>query len=270
MIDIPPPTVARAIGILRSGAMRADAFARAMWPERSADRTPGEQSRSGHALLREFGRVGYVQQVGDLWTLRTVGTADGLRDFPVPTADATAVGLGVGLPVPPADGLPVGQAYGPEDALPAGAPPGWRDQVASRQRLYRLVALATEPVPTVTHDRVLGDIEIRGVPLDPPLEEACSWVVLRGIRTNVYPIGRTEMLVGLSPIEAARALHVRWRQSGVPPVMLDDEAWFFADDGLIASPFDWKPVDVDEEEWLCGMEPVHEHIRRQRAEAGLA
>jgi hypothetical protein len=52
MLDIPAATVARAIDVLRAGPMRADEFARRMWPERSADRTPGQQSRVGHHSTR--------------------------------------------------------------------------------------------------------------------------------------------------------------------------------------------------------------------------
>jgi len=262
VLDIPAPTVARAIGILRTGPLTAARFAQRMWVERSAIRSPGQQSRSGHALLRQLAQVGYAQRIGDLWTLRVVGTADGLGDSAVPTADAAAVGLPLGLPV--ASGVETGESR------PVGAPVGWADRAAERQRLHRLVALATEPVPTVTHDAVLGDIEVRGVPLDLPLEQACAWVTLRGHRTNVYPVGETsEMLVGVTPVEAARALFLRWLQSGVPPELLNEEAWFFADDGLIESPVCWKPEGVDDEVWLCEMEPLDKQVRRQRAAAGL-
>jgi hypothetical protein len=137
-----------------------------------------------------------------------------------------------------------------------------------------LVALATEPVPTVTHDAVLGDIEIRGWPLDSLLQEACAWTVLNGHSTNIYPPGDSaDMLVALTPIEAARALHVMWQQTGRPPELLKEEAWFFADDGLIASPLRWMAAEyLDFDSWLCDMH-LHfgaEQIRRQRQRAGLA
>jgi hypothetical protein len=126
-------------------------------------------------------------------------------------------------------------------------------------------------VASVEHDAALGDVTIRGVPLDDALLQACAWVVLRGRSANVCPVGETnEMLVGLAPIEAARALFVRWQQSGVPPELLNDEAWLFADDGLIASPDCWRPENVDADIWLCEMEPIDQQIRRQRAAAGLA
>lgn len=200
--------------------------------------------------------------VGDLWTLRTVGTAVGLGD----SAVQTAVGLGVGLPVSPADGLPVS----PPVELPDGEP----DPQAERLRLQRLVALATEPVSTVTHDAVFGDIEIRGHALDDLLEEACAWVVLRGRSANIYPPGENaEMLVGLTPIEAARALYIRWMQSGIPPELFDEGSWIVADDGLIAGPWAWMPPEYDDfDVWLCDMHMYGgpEQIQRQRAAAGLA
>jgi hypothetical protein len=146
--------------------------------------------------------------------------------------------------------------------------------VVERQRLHRLVALATEPVPTVTHDAALGDIEIRGWPLDDLVLQACAWTVLRGRSQNVYPPGESaEMLVALSPVEAARALYLRWAQSGRPPELLNDEAWFFADDGLIASPASWMPPEYDDyDTWLCDMmqQTGAEQIHRMRRAAGLA
>ncbi|MGO9833552.1 MAG: hypothetical protein ACLP1X_04990 [Polyangiaceae bacterium] len=265
VLDIPAPTVARAIGILRSGAMRADAFARLMWPERSANRTPGEQSRSGHALLRPLAQVGYVQQDGDIRTLRTVGTADGLGDSAVRTAVGSAVGpavgLSVGLTVGPTDGLPV--------APPLGLPFAGPDPLVERQRLHRLVALAVDPVPTVTHDVALGDLALRGEPVGAVLIEACGIVVLLGRSVNVYPpCGAPRTIVGLTPIESARVLHVRWLQLGQPPDLARPSAWITIEDGIIASSGFWRPAGAPAS-WV-DQEDVGVRIQRQRAGAGLA
>ena len=265
VLDIPAPTVARAIGILRSGAMRADGFARLMWPERSADRTPGEQSRSGHALLLQLARVGYAQQVGDVWTLRAVGTADGLGDSAVRTAVGSAVGpavgLSVGLAVGPPDGLPV--------APPLGLPFAGPDPLVERQRLHRLVALAVDPVESVTSDCALGDIAVRGVAFDAALVEACALTVLRGRRANVYlPCGAPQMIVGLSPAEGARALYLGWSQSGQPPELPREGAWIRVPDGIVASSSYWRPAGAPES-WV-DPEDVRVRVHRQRAAAGLA
>lgn len=282
MIEIKQATVARAIDILRGGPMTAAQFAAKMWPERTKDHTPGERSRAGHPLLRQLAQVGYVQRVGDLWMLRLVGTADGLRDFPVATAVGTADGLAVGLPVALAVGPPVGlgvaPAVGAADRLPERVPNEPPRNEAERRadldRLHRLVAFATEPVATVTHDAVLGNIEIRAWPLDELLEEACAWTVLQGRSQNVYPPvgGETaEMLVALTPVESARALYLRWQQSGRPPELLNERAWLVADDGLIAGPWAWMPPEyTDWGVWLCERTFGAEQIRRQREGAGLA
>jgi hypothetical protein len=77
------------------------------------------------------------------------------------------------------------------------------------------------------------------------------------------------MIVALTPVEAARVLHIRWRQSGRPPELPNDEAWLFSDDGLIA--YGWQPERIDTERWLCDIvEPLHVRVQRQRAAAGLA
>jgi hypothetical protein len=98
--------------------------------------------------------------------------------------------------------------------------------------------------------------------------------VLKGRSQNVYPPGESaEMLVALSPVEGARALYLRWAQSGRPPELLDEEAWLFADDGLIASPGSWMPPEYDDYEmWLCEMHMFSgpDQILRQRRAAGLA
>jgi hypothetical protein len=140
-------------------------------------------------------------------------------------------------------------------------------------RLHRLVAFATEPVPTVTHDAVLGDIEIRGWPLDDFLAQACAWTVLKGRSQNVYPpVGSeaADMLVALTPVESARALYLKSQQSGRPPELLNEEAWLFADDGLIAGPWAWMPPEYDDPEvWLCDQRFGAEQIRRQREAVGI-
>lgn len=274
MLDIPAPTVARAIGILRSGPLTAAQFAQRMWPERSADRTPGQRSRSGHALLRQIAQVGYVQQVGDLWMLRTVGTAVGLGNSAVQTAVPTAVELPVAPAIGLADGLPIGPADGLPDGLPErlpNEPPRTEaERRADRNRLHRLVQLASEPVDTVTHDQALGDIAIRGEFLDYCLAEAAVYVVLAGHAMNVYlPGADARMIVALKPIEAARALYVRWQQSGASPELPHYEGWLFAADGAIADPCCWLP-EYREPGIYFDLEPIDEQIRRQRAEAGLA
>ena len=174
----------------------------------------------------------------------------------------------MGRPVAPAEGLPDGLP----ERLPNEPPRTEAERRADLDRLQRLVALATEPVPTVTHDAVLGDIEIRGWPLYELLEQACASTVLIGHSQNVYPPGENaEMFVGLTPIEAARALHVRWQQSGRPPELLDEYAWLFADDGLIASPLSWMPPEYDDfDTWLCDNVGGPEQIHRMRQAAGLA
>ena len=75
------------------------------------------------------------------------------------------------------------------------------------------------------------------------------------------------MIVGLTPIEAARALYLQWLQSGKSPELPHYEGWMFADDGYIAFPCCWG------EDALYAMElvePIDEQIRRQRTAAGLA
>ncbi len=245
-----------------------------MWPERSADRTPGQQSRSGHALLRQLAQVGYVQQVGDLWVLRTLGTAVGLGDSPVPTAVLTAVGLGVGLPVRPPVGLGVAPADGLPDGLPERLPnePPRTDgeRRADLERLHRLVALADTPVDTVSHDQALGDVAIRGEPLDDCLAEAAAHVVLAGRAMNVYlPGAGAPMIVSLRPTEGARALHVWWQQSGVPPTLPHGEGWFFSNDGMIANPACWL-LEYRQLGIVFGLESLDDQLHRQRAEVGLA
>lgn len=143
-----------------------------------------------------------------------------------------------------------------------------QDALQERQREARqlayLVGLADEPVPAVTHDRALGNIRVRGFFLDQCLAEACAFAVLRGRSINVYlPVGA--MVVGLQPIEGARALHLKWRQSGVPPE-LPGRGWLLFDDGVASAPGCWKPEGAGRQ-W--SEEPFLERIQRQRAAAGL-
>ena len=149
-------------------------------------------------------------------------------------------------------------------AAPTGPRVEQSDEQAERQRLQQLVQLADEPKPTVTHDQTLGDLRIRGAPVDRCLAEACAFAVLRGRSLNVYP-PTGAMLVALTPVEGGRALHVRWRQSGVPPE-LPGRGWLFFDDGVASAPGCWKPEGAGRQ-WP--EEPFLERIARQRAAAGL-
>jgi hypothetical protein len=121
----------------------------------------------------------------------------------------------------------------------------------------------------VTHDVALGDIRIRGIPLDACLAEACAFAVLRGRSLNVYP-PTGPMLVALTPAEGARALFVKWRQSGLPPEppYRGGTAWFLMDDGVAAAPGCWQPLGASRD-WRMLEEPFLDRIARQRAAAGL-
>jgi hypothetical protein len=258
MIDIPAATVARALDVLRKGAMRADAFARAMWPERCASRSPGRQAQSGHALLRQLALVGYARKVGDLWTLRAIGSAERVDESAISTADGSALGQRMELP----DGL---QVRASDEAA---------DPQARQLRLEQLVRLADEPVPGVTSDRALGDVAIRGRLVDDGgtceglciIADALAFIVLAGVTMNVYPpIG--PMLYAVRPIEAARALHVRWARSGQPPSVPHDGWWFRLHDGIAAV------LDPAEEDTWGDPEfepQIEVRLRRQREAAGLA
>lgn len=225
----------------------------------------------GHALLNPLLQVGYVQKVGDLWTLRSVGTAVGTGEFP----SATAVGTAVGLPVPPPlglpEGLPVVPAHGPpwspmDEIRPAGFDVWEPDPSARLRRLRMLVALATEPHASVTHDATLGDIAVRGWELDEWMTQACALAVLRGKSMNAYPHYGDEMIVALTPIEAARALFLQWRR-GKPPELPNEEVWIFLDDGVATLPA--CPDGIIDEDDECNV-PLPRRIHRQRRAAGLA
>ena len=121
----------------------------------------------------------------------------------------------------------------------------------------------------MTHDAAFGDIRIRSVALDAALVEACAIVVLSGRSANVYPpCGAPQMFVGLSPAEGARALFLRWSQSGQPPEPSRSGAWIVIPDGAVACPGFWRPADAPAN-WI-DPEDVRARIMRQRAAAGLA
>jgi hypothetical protein len=135
--------------------------------------------------------------------------------------------------------------------------------------LIHLVELATEPVPTVTHDAAFGNLAVRSIAFDDVLAEACGLVVLSGRNANVYPpCSAPCMLVALSPAEAARALFLKWHQSGQPPELPRRSAWIVAPDGFVASSFSWRPADAPAG-WV-DPEDVRARIQRQRVNAGLA
>ncbi|HEY6357584.1 MAG TPA: hypothetical protein VIX35_05045 [Vicinamibacterales bacterium] len=122
---------------------------------------------------------------------------------------------------------------------------------------------------SVTSDRALGNIAIRAVPLDDVLVEACAIVVLSGRNANVYPpCGAPQMLVGLQPTEGARALYLRWTQSGQPPDLPRLSAWITTEDGIVAMPGSWRPMGASTS--YVDPEDVRLRIMRQRAAAGLA
>jgi hypothetical protein len=259
MYELKQAAVARAIDVLRGGPLTAAAFAVKMWPDRVVGRTPGQHSKMGHAFLQRLGQLNYVERVGDLWMVRRFGgdTGGAAGD---PSKFAPPVAPPVGLP----GGLPTWS--------PAGSPTGLVNGQAALQpeqlRLTRLVGQATEPVPTVTHDAAFGDIAIRGAALDGVLVEACAIVVLSGRRMNVYPPFAPHMLVGLAPAEGARALYLRWQQSGAPPELARPGAWITVEDGIVAAPSFWRPADAPAG-WF-DQEDVRTRIGRQRRAAGLA
>jgi hypothetical protein len=76
------------------------------------------------------------------------------------------------------------------------------------------------------------------------------------------------MLVGLQPAEGARALYLRWSQSGQPPDLARSGAWITVEDGVLATPGYWRPAGASRG-WM-DPEDVRMRIQRQRAAAGLA
>jgi hypothetical protein len=76
------------------------------------------------------------------------------------------------------------------------------------------------------------------------------------------------MIVGLSPAEGARALFLRWHQSGQQPDLARPSAWITAADGIVAMPGAWRPADASAS-WI-DPEDVRARVWRLRASAGLA
>ena len=263
MYEIAPSQVARAVDILKNGPMHARTFAEKMWPGRHNN--PGKASKAGHAVLQRLGAVGYVERAGDLWLL---------RGFPRSSVDSSAVqsatGPAFGPPTPSPMGLPMRSPVGSGVQLPTGSPIGSPDEQLERQRLQELVALADSEVVGVTHDVALGNLRIRGMFVDDCVVEACSFAVLGGRSINVYPPGPGGMLVNLSPAEAAHALFLKWKQSGVAPELpyRGGSAWLTLDDGVVAARGCWRPLGAPPQ-WQTLEEPLGNRIARQRAEAGL-
>lgn len=258
MYELKHAQVARAVDVLRAGPLTAAQFAARMWPDRERD--PGRQAQAGHALLRRLDELGYLDRVADFWALRR---------FSAVSADGTAVPSAVGTAARSADPSAVGLGVGLADGLPGELPLGKPDPQSELQRLHRLVRLADAPVQTVTHDAALGDIAIRGAALDGVLVEACAIVVLSGRSANVYPAcGAPHMIVGLAPAEAARAMFLRWNQSGQPPNLARSGAWITIEDGIVATPGFWRPAGAPAG-WIDG-EDVRARVQRQRAAAKLA
>ena len=256
MFEMTQAQIARAVDVLRSGPVKADVFATRMWPDKKFDK--GNAGRAGHSILRRLGALGYVERVGDLWMTRAFS-----QSLPVVSREETRVALGAG------PGEPLRESLREHPSVPLSEPlrEGQREEQEARQRLQQLVGLADELVPTVTHDRTFGDLRIRGRAVDDCLAEACAFAVLRGRSINVYlPVG--EMLVALTPIEGGRALHVRWRQSGIPPEppFRGGVLWINVEDGIASAPNCWQPEGADRY-WT--EEPTLQRIARQRAEAGL-
>lgn len=256
MFEMTQAQIARAVDVLRSGPVKADAFATKMWPDKQFEK--GNAGRAGHSILRRLGALGYVERVGDLWMTRAFS-----QSIPVVTREETRVAFGVG----PAEPLREPLRERLLEPLTEALREGQREEQEARQRLQQLVGLADGFVATVTHDAVYGNVRVRGHFVDDCLAEACAFAVLRGRSLNIYPpLGNA--LVGLSPIEGGRALYLRWRQSGQPPEppYRGGTGWIFLDDGIATAPNCWKPAGADRQ-WM--EEPCLERIARQRAEAGL-
>lgn len=271
--EIKQAHVARAIDILRAAPLTAVQFAVRMWPDRrnpdGGELTRTQRSHAGHAFLRRMGELGYVLRTGDLWTIRPFSVPGSAAPSANGFADPSAAGLPDGLHYAPlngsTNGLPNGLAHHPPNGLAHGAP----DDQSERQRLARLVQQAVDAHPSVTHDVAFGDIKVRGATLDEAIADACAIIVLSGRSANVYPpCGAPAMLVGLQPAEGARALYVRWQQSGAPPELPRLCAWITTEDGIVATSGFWRPAGAPAS-WV-DPEDVRVRIARQRAGAGLA
>jgi|HubBroStandDraft_2_1064218.scaffolds.fasta_scaffold06849_2 hypothetical protein len=258
MFELSQAQLSRAIDVLRSGPIKADVFATRMWPDREYKN--GDAGRAGHLILRKLGSLGFVERVGDLWMTRSFS-----QSIPVVTQVTTQVPLGVR----PGEALREPLLERPQEPLREPLQEAHQEGHEDRQRLGHLVGLADEPVPTVTHDRALGDIRIRGIPLDACLVEACAFAVLRGRSLNIYPPSGP-MIVNLSPGEGARALYLKWKQSGQPPEppYRGGTGWFSMDDGISSAPGCWQPLGASRD-WRMTEEPFLDRIARQRAAAGL-
>jgi hypothetical protein len=250
MYEVKQAQVARAVDVLRAGPLTAAQFAARMWPDRERD--PGRQAQAGHALLRRLDELGYIERIADFWAIRR---------FAAVSVDGSAVPSAVGSAVPSAVELPNEL---PDHLLlqqPGGEP--------DRLRLARLVQRANEPVQGVVSDVALGNIEVHGAPLDAAITEACALVVLLGRSANIYPpCGAPRMIVGLQPAQGARALFLRWSQSGQMPDIPREGAWITTEDGAVASPTYWRPAGAPAS-WI-EPEGLLERVARQRAAAKLA
>jgi hypothetical protein len=244
--------------------MPARTFAEKMWPGRHGE--PGRAKIAGNTVLHRLGKLGYVEKAGDLWFL---------RGFSNPSSGGLGTELGAGLGSGLGTQFPAGLPAGfptqlptvSTAALPAGSTTASPDDQAERLRLGQLVALADNPVAGVTHDVALGNVRIRGRFIDDCLAEACAFAVLRGRSINTYP-PVDQMVVGLTPAEGARALYLKWRQSGLPPEppFRGGVLWINVEDGIASAPNCWQPEGADRY-WT--EEPTLQRIARQRAEAGL-
>lgn len=270
MYEIKPAQIARAIDVLRAGPLTAAQFAVKMWPDRVVDRTPGQHSKMGHSFLRLLGASNYVSRVGDLWTVSVFDgrSAGGQAVNGEMNGYPSAGGYPVGL-LPHGHQAANGYSIQPLAGQPTGPANGQATEQAERQRLAWLVGQATEPVATVTHDAVFGDIKVRSIPLDGAIVEACAIVLLSGKSANVYPpCGAPQMLVGLSPAEAGRALFLRQCQTGQSPELARPAAWIRIPDGYVAASCFWRPAGAPGS-WM-DPEDVRARVMRQRVNAGLA
>ncbi len=257
MYEISQSQVSRAVDVLKNGPMPAETFAGKMWPGRHAKF--GRAKIAGNTVLHRLGKLGYVEKAGNLWFL---------RGFSNSGSSGLGTELGAGLGGEIRTQLPVELPARLITALPAqpiaGSSSVSLEDQTERLRLQQLVGLADAAVVGVTHDAVYGNVRVRGHFIDDCLAEACAFAVLRGRSLNVYPpLGNA--LVGLSPIEGGRVLHVRWRQSGAVPA-LPSRGWILLDDGIASAPDNWRPAGANLQ-WP--EEPFLERIARQRAEAGL-
>lgn len=258
MYEIAQSQIARAVDVLKNGPMPARTFAEKMWPGRHE--SAGSAKIAGNTVLHRLGKLGYVEKAGDMWFLR--GFSNSASNMLGTEFGGGSGGvLGTQLPAVSPAQLPTGTLA----TTPGGSP----NELLEQSRLQQLVQLADAPVPSVTHDAVLGNIRIRGLFVDDCISEACAFAVLRGRSLNAYlPDG--PMLVGLTPVEGARALHLRWKQSGMPPEPphRGGSAWITAVDGVIALPGCWKPLGAGPQ-WESLEEPILARLQRQRAAAGL-